>query len=274
MSVETTVNTTDVIPTTSWNADGPNVGFYCNTEDVISLCLGAELSRIDSMLRSGEIPGLLYTDLPDWVSRKLIPTAESEAESIMRVSYRPTQVTKMLDGSGRTTLMLPNRPIISVDKCRITQTPASNYYTFTAIKYTDILGNAPPEYFANADLLCYTQTGRLQIPPRVTYNDQSVVPWWNYTFIPGVQNIMVTWTYGYASSADVPQDIRNAVARLAAIALLQVAGQTSLSGMSEVRFANSSRMAGRNMNMPYSDLIKDYRAEAKRALGRRKQVGI
>lgn len=274
MSIENTVNTTNIVPTTSWNTDGPNTGFYCTTEDVISLCIGADLVLLDNMIRVGDIPGMNYTDLLDWITRKLIPDAESYAENKMNRTMRPTQITKMLDGSGGNTLILPHRPVISVQNCQITSTPAMNFYTFTRIRYTENLGQVPPSYYADADLYVETSTGRIQIPPRVLYNDQFVTPNWNYTFIPGQGNIRVSWIYGYSSSSDVEASIRNAVAMLAAIQVLYAVGRAALGGMSEVKYSSSSRMAGRNMNLPYSDLINAYQKTADIELRRKRKIAI
>jgi hypothetical protein len=151
-------------------------------------------------------------------------------------------------------------------------TPANQTADFT---------NSDQQY-GRSDLFVNCTLGTLTIPPRILFMEGSAIPFWNYTWLRGVQNVRVRYTYGYSNPAEpdalidadtgnLPKEITDATAALAAKYVLIDKGIFMSSGATSVSVDGVSKNYG---EMPYAALIKYLEETAKRTLTRYKTLGV
>lgn len=125
--------------------------------------------------------------------------------------------------------------------------------------------------YESADLYVDCRLGMLVIPPRILYLDNQAVPFWNYTFLKGYENIEVTYDYGYKDLDSIPAEVRNACAQFVAAAVLQTKGQFTGAGATSLTLGSVPRSYG---EMPYAGHIKAYMENAKQALATHKRLKV
>jgi hypothetical protein len=122
--------------------------------------------------------------------------------------------------------------------------------------------NTSDQYGAS-DLFVDCSKGILTIPPRILYLENQAIPFWNYTWLRGFQNIEVDYDYGYKDLEHLPLEIRNACAYFVAANVLMAKGHFYGAGS-----ANLS-MTGMNLSfrdVPFGSHIKMYLEIAKQNL--------
>jgi hypothetical protein len=202
---------------------------YCNISDVIE-----------------EVKGIDFETLPhwqEWFAKRIIYNVTRVNNKVGR-TFNAVTTANYFDGTGTPELNLPYIPILSIDKMVIRITPMIDWWTAQRIRYINCVDHRgvlvrTPDSDAdikNADLLVDCVEGKMRIPERILYLDNQASPFWNYTFLRGVKNIYVSWTYGY-TSATIPDDIRLFCAKLTAIDVLRAVGN-QLSGGSVNVIAN------------------------------------
>jgi hypothetical protein len=136
--------------------------------------------------------------------------------------------------------------------------------------------------YGKSDLFVNTSLGTLTIPPRILFLEGQAVPFWNYSFLGGTQNVRVRYVYGYSdpTKADdltgldrgsLPLEITDATASLAAIYVLKDKGIFQSSGATSINMDGVSKNYG---EMPYAGLIKYLDLQAHEILKRHKKLGV
>lgn len=125
--------------------------------------------------------------------------------------------------------------------------------------------------FNNIDLIVNCRLGIITIPPTVLYIENQGVPFWNYTFIPGVSNVEVEYDYGYKNLESLPNEVRQASAQLIAAMVLMNKGQFSGAGTVSLTHDSISKSFG---NAPFGNYIQMYVDSAKKSLAPYKRIGV
>lgn len=252
-----------------YNPDTPLSGFYCTFSDVYNTIIGAPLNLLTRSMQS--LVGTSYDggmDIIALVQNELIPQEESIIDAELGQTFKPTQETRFLDGTGTNELMLPFYPIISIDQCRLfAAMPSLEWIHFQRVRYIQGIGLINPDTdYRDADLICDPTIGRLLIPSRVLYAENVMVPFWNYTFFNGQANVEVTMTYGYATPDAVPRNLRRATALRVGARILKMIGMIQAEGLAAYKSENVTRIYGRTRDLPYADLITDMEQQAAKIL--------
>jgi len=138
------------------------------------------------------------------------------------------------------------------------------------------------EQYGRSDLFIDASMGRLTIPPRILFLENQAVPFWNYTFLRGYQNLQVSYVYGYSdpTQADpltgstlgnLPAEITDATAMWAARYVLTDKAITVGAGSKSISIESVNRNFG---EMPYEGIIKLLDERAKSILNRYKVIGV
>ena len=136
--------------------------------------------------------------------------------------------------------------------------------------------------YAKSDLFIDCSRGIITIPPRILFLESQAVPFWNYTFLRGFQNVRVKYTYGYsdpaaadpltgASAGNLPAEITDATALLAANYILMDKAAWMGAGAKSLTISGVSKSFG---EMPFEGIIKANEVRAKALLQRYKIVGV
>lgn len=274
-------------------------GYYCSWDDVRACLLGLDI---------GDIPDSLQTR----INTLHIPSLKTEIDQYCRQNFDKTVITEFLNGSTTDKMVLNRRPIRNLFYCVLRVIPSISWYTFRRwrnINVIDSIGtvvayqggpepaneNVQPPYpgmsgysgqsgfsgsgytwestIEKADLFVDSANGILTIPPRILYLEMQAIPFWNYTFLKGNDNVEVQYEYGY-DLTNLPLDLRLAAAKLVACQVLLFKGIVqSGGGSNSIAIDGVSRSFGGGA--PFSALIADMRAQAYATLDkyRRIQVG-
>lgn len=127
------------------------------------------------------------------------------------------------------------------------------------------------DQFDRVDLIVNCRLGILTIAPRVLYLENQGVPFWNYTFIPGISNIEVEYDYGYKDLESLPNEVRQASAQLIAATVLMNKGQFSGAGAVSLTHDSISKSFG---DFPFGKYIQMYMDSAKKSLAPYKRIGV
>jgi len=119
------------------------------------------------------------------------------------------------------------------------------------------------EQYEKADLYVDCKLGLLAIPPRILFLENQAVPFWNYTWLLGTQNIEVEYDYGYKNLDNLPQEFRSACAQLVAAKVLHTKGLFSGAGSVSLNVEGLSKSFG---DVHYGGHIKAFIAGAMAAL--------
>lgn len=198
--------------------------YYCTNADVRAELMGVYLDDLDNI---------------DTVISGLILDEQEAIDRTCNNVFRTLSETIWINGSGLATLVLPHNPIISLDNCVLTIAPAISWYTFQKIAYInvrradgiEVRTASSVEDVEAAELLVDCVNGFLLIPARVLYSLSIVNPYWNYTFVRGMKNIQVTYSYGF-SSATRPREIKKLCAKRVSREVLIRKGDLISGGMS------------------------------------------
>jgi len=245
--------------------------YYCSWDDIKACLLGLDI---------GDMP----TTLQDRMTQFYIPTLKMEIDNYCHQNFNRTRITEFYDGTGSDKLVLNRRPIASFTNCILKVIPSISWYTFMRWRQINITdsqnvtvatqggpephaGKYPPysptDYdwesdIVKADLFIDCVNGIITIPPRILYLEMNAIPFWNYTWLRGNNNIEVTYDYGY-EAANFPNDLRFAAAKLAACQLLLIKGIGISAGANSMNIDDVSRNFG---GTPYQALIEDMRKQA------------
>jgi len=137
-------------------------------------------------------------------------------------------------------------------------------------------------YIEAADLFINMRLGMLKIPPRILFLESQAVPYWNYTWIRGSQNVRVKYTYGYSNptaadaltglaTGSLPREITEATAALAAKYILRDKGLVTGSGATSMNIEGVSRNFG---TVPYAGYIEQLDQYAHDILKRYRRIGV
>lgn len=137
-------------------------------------------------------------------------------------------------------------------------------------------------YVEAADLFVNMRLGTLKIPPRILFLESQAVPFWNYTWIRGSQNVRVKYVYGYSnpiavdtltglSTGSLPREITEATAALAAKYILRDKGLVTGSGATSMNIDGVSRAFG---TMPYQGYMEQFDQYAHEILKRYRRIGV
>jgi len=268
--------------------------FYCNWDDVKTNLLGLDIGE--------------FSTLQARVEQYHLPTIKTEIDTYCRQNFDLTSITEFLDGTGTEKIVLKRRPIKELTYCCLRVIPSISWYTFARWRHINVVdseghvvavqggpephtGEVPPylpefgvsgysggsgwDYdwetdITKADLFVDCANGILTIPPRILYLEMQAIPFWNYTFLKGNNNIEVRYTYGY-SDGNFPFQLRRAAAQLVACQVLLLKGIGTSAG------ANSINMDGVSRNfagVPYGALIEDMRKQAYQTLDKYRRIEI
>lgn len=136
--------------------------------------------------------------------------------------------------------------------------------------------------YGKSDAFVNATLGLLTIPPRILFMEGQAVPYWNYTFLRGVQNVRVRYTYGYSDptqpddltglpNGSLPLELTEACASLAAKYVLIDKGIFAGSGATSISIDGVSKNYG---DMPYGKLIAYLDQTAQNILKRYKYIGV
>lgn len=131
--------------------------------------------------------------------------------------------------------------------------------------------NNTREQYEKSDLYVDTTRGILQIPPRILFLENQAVPFWNYTWLKGTQNIEVEYDYGYENLESLPDEVRSACAQLAAASVLANKGLFAGAGSISLSGKGGSRSFGESM---YASTIKTYIESAKASLTPHQRIRV
>lgn len=145
--------------------------------------------------------------------------------------------------------------------------------------------NDTEEQYGKADLFIDVTLGRLTVPPRILFLESQAVPFWNYTFLSGVNNIRVQYVYGYSdptqpdllldpsgsTNGNLPPEITQACANLTAKYVLLDKGLFSGSGAKSISIDGVSKSFG---EMPYEGAITYLETQARELLAPYKRLGV
>jgi len=257
--------------------------FYCSWDDVKACLLGLDI---------GDLPATLM----DRITNFHIPALKNEIDTFCRQNFNRTTITQYFDGSRTETLVLPRRPVKQLLYCNLRVIPSISWFTFKRWRHINVvdsegytiavqggpepIGTAQPPYnpsdyvwettIEKADLLVDCANGILVIPPRILYLEMQAIPFWNYTFLQGNNNVEVTYEYGY-DETNFPKDLRRAASLLVACQILLNKGIVSSAGANSMSIDGVSRNFG---GTPYTALIEDYRKQAYQTLEKFKRIQI
>ena len=136
--------------------------------------------------------------------------------------------------------------------------------------------------YGKSDLFINTTLGTITIPPRILFLEGQAVPFWNYTFLRGDQNIRMKYVYGYSdptqpdeltgeATGNLPRELTDATAKLAAKYVLMAKGMFKSSGATSISIDKVTTNYG---EMPYGGQIKYLEETAKAILIRYKRRGV
>ena len=262
------VNTTEDMPAVAgtWNPDGPSVNAYCSVQDVFAAALSVDWEPI--IRKINNIKALMGDDamtVPDYIANRLIPAVESEVDGYLKMTYKPTEITRAFDGNGTSIMTLPYTPITTLNFVNIYTIPGVKVVQLNKPRYVNSLGAFDDDaYWAGCDVLVHSELGKLFIPPKAV--EVSGFPLWTWTFVDGIMNVEASWTHGFKSTEAIPYVFRNAVAELVAVRLLEISGGARMEGLASRKIGDATYTAGREKNMPYSDLMQVMTTRARTAL--------
>ncbi len=145
--------------------------------------------------------------------------------------------------------------------------------------------NDTNDQYGKSDIFVDSKLGRLTIPPRILFIESQAVPFWNYTFLRGVQNIQVDYIYGYSdptvpdllldptgnTNGNLPPEITTACANLVAKRVLIDKGIFMSSGAKSISVDGVNKQYGET---PYEGLIKYLENETQELLKPYKHLGV
>jgi len=260
------------------------MNYYCNWDDVKACLLGLDVA---------DMPTSLQTRM----ETTYIPAIKNEIDTYCRQNFDLTTVEYEFDGTGTEKIILNRRPIKELISCVLTVIPSISWYTFRRWRNINVIDSKgytvatqggpepinstvmppynPGDYtfdstITTADLFVDCVNGILIIPPRILYLEMQAIPFWNYTWLKGNNNIWVKWTYGYASD-NYPADLRMAAAKLVACQVLLIKGIGISAGTNSMNIDGVSRNFG---GTPYAALIEDMRKQAYQTLEHFRRVDI
>lgn len=135
--------------------------------------------------------------------------------------------------------------------------------------------------YGESDLFINVQLGMLTIPPRVLFMDGQAVPFWNYTWLRGVQNCKIRYVYGYSNPTttdpliggpgNLPREITDATAMLACRYILLDKAVTMGAGAKTLTIDGVSRTFG---ELPYEGILKILQDTGYQIVSRYRNVGV
>ena len=131
--------------------------------------------------------------------------------------------------------------------------------------------NNTDEQYEKSDLYVDCKLGILTIPPRILMLENQGVPFWNFTFLRGTDNIQVEYDYGYKDLESLPNEIRQACAQLVAAAVLENKGLFLGAGVVSLTHDGVSKSVG---ELLYGNYIKMYTESAKRTITAYKRITV
>jgi len=276
----------------------PISGYYCTWDDVKACLLGLDI---------GDIPDTLQTRMTSFY----IPTLKREIDQYCRQNFDKTTITEFYNGSTTEVIAGLRRPIKNLFYCVLRVIPSISWYTFRRWRninviestgvtvayqggpepddetiqppYPDLDGYSGTSGFSGvgytwesditkADLFVDCSNGILTIPPRILYLEMQAIPFWNYTFLRGNNNVEIQYEYGYEDN-NFPNDLRLAAAKLVACQVLLIKSIIqSGGGTNSIAIDGVSRSFGGGT--PYSALITDFRTQAYATLDRYRRIKV
>lgn len=145
--------------------------------------------------------------------------------------------------------------------------------------------NDTEEQYGKSDLFIDTKLGKLTVPPRILFQESQAVPFWNYTFLRGINNVRVEYVYGYSDPTvpdllldpsgstlgNLPKEVTQACANLAAKYVLVDKGIFMGSGAKSVSVDGVSKSYG---EMPYEGLSTYLESQARQLLKPYRRLGV
>ena len=138
------------------------------------------------------------------------------------------------------------------------------------------------DQYGRTDLFINASNGMITIPPRILFIEAQAVPFWNYTWLRGQQNVRVDYVYGYsdptqpdeltgAPNGSLPPEVTQACASLAAKYVLIDKGIFMGSGAKSISMDGVSKQYGET---PYGGLIKYLDNQSRQLLRSYKQPRV
>jgi len=266
---------------------------YCTADDVKRHLLGLDVSDLPTSLEAR----ITDTYIP-WAKRDVDMELGQNLDLI-------TDYQEWYNGSGTATLSLRRKPVNRIRSCILRIIPSAQWFVFlrffqlnvreiTGTKIAEQGGFEPltasdvPPYIVSAlgdagtanatftdsedqygrsDLFIDCSRGVLTIPPRILFLENQAVPFWNYTWLRGYQNISVTYDYGYKDQPSLPLEFVNATGLLAASYVLKDKSLWTGSGATSINFEGVTRSFG---DRPYGKIIDSMIEQAYALLKKRK----
>ncbi len=248
-------------------------GYYCSWDDIKACLAGLDIGDMASTLQSR-------------VENFYIPALKNEIDTYCRQNLDKKTITQFIDGSGTDKIVKEiRRPINKLTNCILRVIPSISWYQFRRWRHINVIDSqgytiatqggpepinstvtppyGPTDYtwettIEKADLFVDCASGILTIPPRILYLEMQAIPFWNYTFLRGNNNIEITYDYGYETN-NFPLDLRMAAAKLVACQILLLKGISVGAGANSISMDGVSRNFG---GTPYGAIIEDFRRQA------------
>jgi len=145
--------------------------------------------------------------------------------------------------------------------------------------------NDTEDQYGKSDIFIDVKLGRITVPPRILFIESQAVPFWNYTFLRGVNNVRISYIYGYsdptvpdllidpsgATNGNLPPEITQACANLAAKYVLISKGMFQGSGAKSVSVDGVNLSYGET---PFGGQIKYLENQARELLKPYKRLGV
>jgi len=297
---------------------------YCTLDDVKSVILGLDVSDIPTTLEAkitGSYIKWAQRDVDRWAGTNLDATQTEEFVSgtgtdSMHLRHRPIRelvnLILYIIPSAQWFQFKRQFYVNNVDQLGITvnrrggteprqtQTPGLDDippFVFDEainpgfLNTTTVAGDITADFidtedqYGKSDVFIDSKLGRLTIPPRILFLESQAVPFWNYTFLRGVNNIRINYIYGYSdptqpdllvdpsgnTPGNLPDEITQACANLAAKYVLIDKGIFMSSGATSVSIDGVSKSYG---EVPYAGLIKYLENQARELLQPYKRLGV
>ena len=145
--------------------------------------------------------------------------------------------------------------------------------------------NDTEDQYGKSDIFINVKLGAITVPPRILFLESQAVPFWNYTFLRGVNNVRISYIYGYSDPTqldllidpsgqtlgNLPLEITQACANLAAKYVLIDKGLFQGAG------ARSTSVDGVSMSygdVPFDGQIKYFENQAREFLKPYRRFGV
>ena len=227
-----------------------------------------------------ELAGVYLDDIPDIDDLIVddIAIHQEEINSRCNNNFNSTRELIWLDGTGLATINLPHQPVTTLHNLVLRVVPSVMWYTFSNPAYINVLRRdgisvrtaSIESEVTNADILVDCVMGQLIVPARILFALEIAYPFWNYTFVRGIKNIEVDYTWGYSLTTR-PLSIRHLCSKMVAREILLKKSDLISGGMSSLSADGFSRGFG---GIPYDVRLQRLESDIDELINRNRTIGL